>query len=99
MRKLLGKEYEKNLLFSVQHLWVFSNEQSIRQLAVKSGYSQIEVRFFQRYSIENMLGWCIHKRPRSDVDIEAFKGEMDAAWRSTLSTRQLADYIVLYAYK
>ncbi len=98
MRKLLGECYEKQILFSTQHLWIFSGE-SLKQLAKKAGFSRIEVRYFQRYGLENLLGWCIEKRPKAEIKETFFRQEMDAVWKSSCSTHQTADYVVLYAGK
>lgn len=98
MRRLLGEYYEKQVLFSVQHLWVFSG-QSLKYLATRAGFSEIEVRYFQRYGIENLVGWCLEKRPNSSVDGSFISQEVDAVWRSSCSSHGLADYVVLYVKK
>lgn len=98
MRSLLGECYEKKVLFSVQHLWIFSGE-SLRLLAQKAGFRHIEIHYYQRYGIENVLGWCLEKEPKSTVDIPFFRHEIDAVWRGTCSGHHLADYVVLYATK
>jgi len=98
MRRLLGECYEKKVLFSAQHLWIFSGE-SLRRLAEQAGFSRIEIRYFQRYGLENMLGWCLEKRPKADIQDVFFRQEIDAVWRSACSSHQAADYVVLYAGK
>lgn len=98
MRSLLGKEYEKQLLFSTQHLWIFSGD-SLRSMAEKAGFKEVEVRYFQRYGIENVLGWCLEKRPRANVHLPAIEHEVDGAWRGACSGHSMADYVVLYGRK
>lgn len=98
MRSLLGECYEKKVLFSVQHLWILSGE-SLRLMAQNAGFRHIEIRYYQRYGIENVLGWCLEKAPRSNVDAPFFKHEIDAVWRGACSGRRMADYVVLYAAK
>lgn len=95
MRRLLGEHYEKQILFSVQHLWIFS-EPSLKHLAIQAGFSKVEIRYFQRYGIENLVGWCLEKRPNSSVREPFISQEVDAAWKSSCSSHQVADYIVLY---
>lgn len=98
MRRLLGENYEKEVLFSVQHLWIFS-ENSLRELAKQAGFSEIKIRYFQRYGIENLLGWCLEKQPNSEFHDPFFSGEIDAVWRSACSAHKASDYVVLYANK
>jgi len=98
MRRLLGACYEKEVLFSVQHLWILSGE-SLRRMAKEAGFHSIEIRYYQRYGIENLLGWCLEKKPRRDIEIPFIGHEMDAVWRGTCSSHQVADYVVLYAKK
>lgn len=98
MRSLLGECYEKKVLFSTQHLWVFSGE-SLRRLAAQAGFRHVEIKYFQRYGLENVLGWCLEKRPRADLQAPFFQGEIDAVWRGACASHQMADYVVLYAKK
>ncbi len=98
MRSLLGEVYEKRVLFSVQHPWILSGK-SLCQMAEKAGFRDIEIRYFQRYGIENVLGWCLEQQPRSDVKVPFFENEIDAVWRGTCGGHQMADYVVLYAKK
>lgn len=98
MRSLLGECYEKKVLFSVQHLWIFSGE-CLRLMAQNAGFRHFEIHYYQRYGIENVLGWCLEKEPRSNVDLPFFQHEIDGAWRGACSSHHLADYVVLYATK
>lgn len=98
MRRLLGEQYEKQVLFSVQHLWIFS-KRNLMLMAQKAGFRRIEVKYFQRYGVENMLGWCLNKRAKAAIDDPFLRGELDPAWRGMCSAREMADYIVLYAWK
>lgn len=98
MRSLLGKIYEKKVLFSVQHLWILSGK-SLCQMAEKAGFKNAEVRYYQRYGIGNTLGWCIEKQPRTNVKLPCLEDELDAVWRGACSGHRMADYVVLYAKK
>lgn len=98
MRKLLGEIYEQKLLFSTQHLWVFS-EQNLKFLAEKTGFTQITVKYFQRYGIGNMMGWIRDKTPGTAVKDEFITPTLDNVWRSQSSEQGLSDYIVLYLEK
>lgn len=94
---LLNGLFERKTLYTVQHLWIFSAE-SLKKLAAEAGFTKIEVRYFQRYGIENLLGWCLEGKPNSYHN-SFFSGEIDAVWRSACSSRGMADYSVLYVEK
>lgn len=98
MRKLLGEVYEKKLLFSTQHLWIFS-EENLKLLADKVGFQKIEIKYFQRYGLGNLLGWVKEKEPRSEINDIFITSTMNNVWKSECSDNKLADYIVMYLYK
>lgn len=98
MRELLGEIYERKLLFSTQHIWIFS-EKNLKDLTEKAGFSDVKVKYFQRYGIGNMLGWVRDKEPCTEINREIFCGTLDSAWKSECEQKGLADYIVLYLKK
>lgn len=98
MRSLLGECYEKEVLFSVQHLWILSGK-SLCRMAKEAGFRKTEIRYYQRYGIGNLLGWCLEKKPRKNIEIPFISKEMDAAWKGACSGHEVADYVVLYATK
>ncbi len=98
MRGLLGEIFEKKLLFSTQHIWVFS-EKNLRMLAEEAGFKKIEIKYFQRYGIGNFLGWLREKEPKSDINETYITDTLNSVWKSECNARALSDYIVLYAYK
>lgn len=98
MRSLLGEAYERKLLFSIQHLWIFS-EKSLRQMAQKAGFEKIEIKYFQRYGLDNLLGWLREKEPHSEINEGFITPTLEAVWKSECGERGLADYIVIYLAK
>lgn len=98
MRSLLGEVYEQKQLFSTQHLWVLG-EKNLRHMAEKIGFSNIDVKFFQRYGIGNMLGWIKDKTQGTAITDRWASGTLDSVWRTQLAEKGLADYIVLYVTK
>lgn len=98
MRKLLGEIYEKKLLFSTQHLWVLSDK-SLQLMSKNVGFSQVETKYFQRYGLENLLGWIRDKEPRSDISESFITNTLDSVWKSQIAEKGMADYIVLYLRK
>ncbi len=98
MRELLGEVYEKKVLFTAQHIWIFS-EKSLKDLAIKAGFRDIKVRFVQRYGIENMLGWLITQAPNSRQTFSFVGKTLDATWKGQMEDQKYADYILLYVMK
>lgn len=98
MRQMLGNIYEQRLLFSTQHLWIFS-EKNLKMMAEEAGFKQMEVRYFQRYGLSNFIGWMKEQRACGEPDYSFISETMDAVWKSELSRQGLSDYIVLYLKK
>lgn len=98
MRQLLGEIYEKKVLFSTQHLWIFS-ENSLRQIARKTGFKQVEIKYYQRYDLGNLIGWLRDQEPNSDIKEEFITPTLNAVWKSECSRCGLSDYIVMYLVK
>ncbi|NLM20334.1 MAG: class I SAM-dependent methyltransferase [Peptococcaceae bacterium] len=94
MRAMLGQIYEKELLFSTQHLWVF-NQKSLMLLAKKAGFRKASVRYFQRYGLGNALSWLKYRQPKGNVSYSFITDTMDIVWKKELEAQGLSDYIVL----
>lgn len=98
MRELLGEIYEKNLLFSTQHPWILS-EYNMNLMAERIGFKNIKFKYFQRYSIGNMLGWLKTKKPKSDLKSDFITNTLNSVWKAQLEDNKFADYIVMYLNK
>lgn len=98
MRRMLGNIYEQRLLFSTQHLWIFS-EKNLKMMAKQAGFEEIEVRYFQRYGLSNFVGWIKEQRACGEPDYSFISDAMDAVWKAELSRQGLSDYIVLFVKK
>lgn len=98
MRELLGEIYEKKLLFSTQHLWIFS-EKNLKMIAEEAGFQAPAVRYFQRYGLGNMLGWIREKEPKSEIQADFITAVLNQTWLSECESKGLSDYIVLYLKK
>lgn len=98
MRSLLGKDYEKKLLFSTQHLWILS-EKNLGIISEKCGFKNIDIKYYQRYGIDNMLGWLKEKEPKSEIKQKFITETLNNVWKAQLVDNRLADYIVLYLEK
>ena len=62
-------------------------------------FSNINIKYYQRYGINNMMGWLKEKKPKSEIKYEFITQTLDNAWKSQLVDNGLADYIVLYLEK
>lgn len=98
LRNLLGEVFEKKLLFSTQHIWLFS-EKNLKLIAKEAGFEKLEVKYFQRYGIKNMLGWLKEKEACSDVNSPFISDTLDRVWKSECNAYGFSDYIVFYLYK
>lgn len=98
MRKLLGKIYEKKLLFSTQHLWVFSDK-NLEMMAKNVGFVKIDFKFYQRYGLENLFGWLRDKEPCSEIVEDFITPTLNAVWKSECAEHGMSDYIVMYLTK
>lgn len=98
MRMLLGELYEKKLLFSTQHLWIFS-ERNLKSMSENIGFSNIDVKYFQRYGIGNMLGWLKDREPRTEGNIPFPADTISEVWKKQCEAYKASDYIVLYVTK
>lgn len=100
MRSLLGEIYEQKVLFSTQHIWIFSKE-NLSRMALNAGFKEenIIIKYYQRYGIQNMIGWVRDKEPRSDIEDAFFANAMDSIWKAECEASGMSDYIVLYLEK
>ncbi|MBE5913598.1 MAG: class I SAM-dependent methyltransferase [Pseudobutyrivibrio ruminis] len=100
MRKLLGEIYDKKILFSVQHKWIFS-EKSLRIMASEAGFKSddVKIKYFQRYDLNNAMGWVNSKNPGNAIADGVISETMNQVWKSELENKGMSDYIVLYLSK
>ncbi len=98
MRQMLGNIYEQRLLFSTQHLWIFS-EKNLEMMAKAAGFRKFKVRYFQRYGLSNFIGWIKEQHACGERDYSFVSETMDAVWKSEISRQGISDYIVMYLSK
>lgn len=98
MRQILGEIYEKRLLFSTQHLWIFA-EKNLQIVAQKAGFQQISIKYYQRYGLNNFIGWIKEEKACGEPDYSFVTSTMNEMWKTELSSKGLSDYIVLYLKK
>lgn len=98
MRELLGEIYERTQLFSTQHMWVLG-EKNLRIIAEKAGFKDIQVKYYQRYGIDNFIGWMREKKPNSSIISGNISDTLNSVWKRELESKGMADYIVMYVTK
>ncbi len=98
MRYMLGEIYEQRLLFSTQHLWIFS-EKNLKRMAIEAGFREIKTKYFQRYGFSNFLGWMKEKQACGEPEYPFVSDAVDEVWKAEISRQGLSDYIVLYLKK
>ncbi len=98
MRELLGAVYEKKLLYSTQHLWIFSDK-NLQMLAEKAGFSECSVKYYQRYGLSNMVAWLQQEKPCGHIKYDFISETLDKVYRSECEQNGIADYIVIYLKK
>lgn len=98
MRSLLGDIYEKKLLFSTQHLWIFGKK-NLELLARQAGFKVSDIKYFQRYGLSNLLGWLKDKAPCGNSQIDFVTSVLDSVYKAEMERLEKADYIVMYLRK
>lgn len=100
MRALLGNIYEQRLLFSTQHLWVF-DKKNLMIMADRAGFDpeEMNIKYYQRYGIGNLMGWVKEKKPNSEITDGWITETLDAVWKKECEKQGKSDYIVLYLEK
>ena len=98
MRSLMGQEYEKKLLYSVQHLWIFS-EKNLSMISGKIGFKKCSFKYYQRYGLSNLLAWLKERKPMGHIQYDFVTAGMDAVYKAEVERMGLSDYIVMYLSK
>lgn len=74
-------------------------EKNLRITSEKCGFKNIDIKYYQRYGIDNMLGWLKDKEPKSEIKQKFITETLNNVWKAQLVDNGLADYIVLYLEK
>lgn len=68
-------------------------------LAEKCGFKNIEVKYYQRYGIDNLLGWLMCNKPQSDYNASFVTNTLKNVFKGQCEDNKLADFIVLHIKK
>ena len=103
MRGLLGNIYEQMILYSTQHLWIFSQE-SLACMAKTAGFQKYTFKYYQRYGLSNLLSWIQYRKPMSVAGENSsmyhfITPSLDQVYRKELARENLGDFIIIYLEK
>ncbi|MCF8475389.1 MAG: class I SAM-dependent methyltransferase [Pseudolabrys sp.] len=82
--------------FQRQHPFVYSSR-SLRMVLEKEGWRVLEMRPYQRYGMENHLGWLTKGKPGGDTALAAIFAGSDSAYRASLEANGTTDTIFAIA--
>ncbi len=98
LTKLKIDEFKDFTLWS-QHL-ILHTKESLNNFLTFSGYKNIQVEGFQRYSIANHIGWLKNKKPGGHksnlVEIESSK--LNEEYKKSLDKLDATDTIIAYGH-
>ena len=93
LRQLLGVEFDA-FVFSMQHIWVFSRA-SLEIMAKKSGFTDITVKFYQRFGIGNLISWLQMREPRGEAQYSFLSPALNSLYKTEMAKEETAEYLVL----
>jgi len=93
LRKLIGKEFD-SFVFSIQHPWVFSHR-SLEIMAEKCGFSEVKVKFYQKFGIGNFIAWLQTRKPQGEAIYDFIPSAINSLWRNEMAKEETAEYLVL----
>lgn len=94
---LLPGDYER-FFYRKAHLYYFDAEAITRALE-RAGFTEVRVRFVQRFGLGNTLGWLKERRPMGENREAVVTAAMDDMWRAELERTGRADYLYVEATK
>jgi len=90
------KEF-KNFTFWSEHL-ILHTEQSLKKILQKTGFKKIKIEFFQRYGLDNHLGWVIHKKPSGHSYFKKFiSANNNENYKQKLIKLKMSDTLIAIA--
>lgn len=90
-----SKPYE-DFYFQRQHPYVYSSR-SLQQVLVANGWRIVLARPYQRYGLENHLGWLSNGKPGGDSRLAEIFGGIDAQYKAALEKSGQTDTIFIVA--
>ncbi len=88
--QLLPAEYGA-FFYRAAHRW-YLTAQSLREVAVRAGFYEIQIRHRHRFGLSNLMLWLRDRRPTGQ-DAISVSAVLDAAFRESLNEAGSADYL------
>jgi SAM-dependent methyltransferase len=90
-----SKPYE-DFYFQRQHPYVYTSR-SLQQVLAANGWRTVLARPYQRYGLENHLGWLTRGKPGGDAGLADIFAGLDADYKSALEKAGKTDTIFVVA--
>ncbi len=93
----LNHETFKNFTLWEQHL-ILHTEKSLKKILIKSGFKKVKIIFFQRYGLDNHLGWILDEKPGGHIKYKTiFKDKINNEYKSKLIKMKCSDTLIAIA--
>ena len=93
----LNHEAFKNFTLWEQHL-ILHTEKSLKKILIKSGFKKVKIIFFQRYGLDNHLGWILDNKPGGHIRYKSiFSDKINKEYKSKLSKIKCSDTLIAIA--
>jgi SAM-dependent methyltransferase len=93
---LYGNAAYEAFYFQRQHPFVYSRE-SLTRVLTANGWTVTDALPYQRYGIDNHLGWLAAGKPGGNAELAALFGASDASYRGALEADGRTDTIIVRA--
>ncbi len=86
----------KKFTFWEQHL-ILHTKKSLKKILIYSGFKNINIKFFQRYGIDNHLGWIIDNEPGGHTRYKDVKQDLNLKYKKKLEKKEYSDTLIATA--
>jgi 2-polyprenyl-3-methyl-5-hydroxy-6-metoxy-1,4-benzoquinol methylase len=87
-----GCEAYRSFFYRTAHTYYFDAD-SLRHLAMATGFTSCHVRFVHRFGFANYLAWLRDGRPTQNAQSSPLNKSFDGTWRSQLELGGVSDYL------
>ncbi len=86
----------KRFTFWEQHL-ILHTKKSLKKILTSSGFKNIKIKFFQRYGLDNHLGWIINGKPGGHTRYKNIKNDLNLKYKKKLEEKEFSDTLIATA--
>lgn len=84
--------------YRTAHLWYFTDE-TLKQMAQNSGFSDIKITFRHNFDISNLLLWLRDHKPTGNGKLDFISNSIDKNWIEFVESSGLADLVCIQMTK